>query len=816
MKSPAQVEYLWLPLAALVGLFLLLFLYPRQHPDSVASYALGTEEAITRSSLFLEELGYRIESLTPRAQLRRYIHLLDSLQADLGRPQAIQKLASGWIERVPAYYWEVTWQNRQGKNVLLTNLTQSGHPWRLLNRGDLSPTALPSEIQHLSDDLPPSPDSLALRHARAYLAQIPMADAGFVLDSLKHLPSGRTMLAFHSARPLLKQQVSARLVLLPNGRLHTLDITFNGEAPPTSPQQSRSSTTFSFQDVLGFIRALLYFSLLLIAALTLLRRLRARVVDLNAVLRDSLVGGLALALFIFNVSFPSIFQSATLSPLVALLIALIGAGFGGGGGLLLLMLLIGSTDSILREQVPEKLEALDRLRQGYILSHEVGQAFLRGLALGLILIGLLTLLLFLFPHARIHLDSSYFVQDVTLNPFLSWFTLTLWYIPFVFFSALFGTFLFQRWLQHRVAIPILFAFFIALLQFLPYDLLPIFYIFLIGGILGFLLGWIYTRYELLTLLIAGISFYLILTPSSGWLVEDAPFWVDTLFAYLLLGAIFVLGFIALRWGKTAREIPPYVPEYIQELRKQERIQRELEIARQVQLSFLPQQMPTLPGLDIRAVCIPALEVGGDYYDFILPDTDRTLLTVVGDVSGKGIEAAFYMTLIKGMLQALGMQFTGPRTILNKLNRLFYVHHRPGTFMSMTCVRVDTKRQEMAIARAGHMPLLLARANTGRVESLAPAGTAIGLLEAKEFELLLQEQTLRMHPGDTLLLYTDGLTEARNPEGKLFGEERLLELFTQHWHLPATEIADILIEEVYRFSDTRTLYDDLTLVVIKLL
>ena len=826
MRQILSREWLWFTLAALTGLLVFLFLYPRQHPDSVASFALTEEGAVSRSNFFLKDLGYNLEALTPRAQLRRYTRLLDSLQVDLGRPEAIRQLAEGGVEQVPAYYWEVTWQNVQKEALLVTRLTQNGRPWYLLNAGNVLPespnlASSPDTLRVLAESLTKAtslPDSLIRAQARFYLEQTPMAQARFVLDSLKHAPSGRITCFFSGTHPLLEQHVAARLVLFHTGQLHTLEVSFNGIShSPTSPStssQDRPSLTLSFNELLGFLRAGLYFFLVLLAAFTLVQRLRARTVDFNVILRDSLLGGLALATFILNISLPSLLQNAPQSLVAILLIGLTGAGFGGGGGLLLLILVLGPTDSLLREKAPEKLEVLDQLRRGYVFSHQVGTALLRGLSLGLLGTGGFALLLSLFPAARIYLESSHFIHEVALSPFLSWLSFSLWYVPFVFFCVIFGVLFLGRWIQRPVLLIASFALLIMLLQVTPQEPRPPTYVFLISALGGIYFGWIYARYELVTLLVTGVSFFLITLAADGWLVEAAPFWLDTVSIYLLLGLSMLLGFIALRWGRTSSDIPPYVPEYIQELRKQERLQRELEIARQVQLSFLPQHMPSLPSLEISATCIPALEVGGDYYDFMISDDQRTLLTVIGDVSGKGIEAAFYMTLIKGMIQALGIELTRPRTILSRLNRLFYVHHRPGTFMSMTCARIDLQQLQLSFARAGHMPLLLARAATGKVTSLAPEGAAIGLLYSEEFEQILQEQTLPLQPGDTLLFYTDGITEARNPQGELLGDERLLELFTEYWHLPAREIVHHLIEEVYRFSESRTLYDDLTLVVLK--
>src|SRR5690606_4425591 len=144
------------------------------------------------------------------------------------------------------------------------------------------------------------------------------------------------------------------------------------------------------------------------------------------------------------------------------------------------------------------------------------------------------------------------------------------------------------------------------------------------------------------------------------------------------------------------------PAFAKNITERQRLQRELEIARDVQMSFLPKSTPDFSGLDIASQCIPAHEVGGDYYDFVKLDKNR-LGIIIGDVSGKGTEAAFYMTLTKGFLKALSRSSDSPAAVLSNMNELFYENVERGTFISMIYGIFDIEKNALKLARAGHNP-----------------------------------------------------------------------------------------------------------------
>ena len=287
--------------------------------------------------------------------------------------------------------------------------------------------------------------------------------------------------------------------------------------------------------------------------------------------------------------------------------------------------------------------------------------------------------------------------------------------------------------------------------------------------------------------------------------------MDTLIAVLLVIGLLVLGVLGLVSGQ---EEELYIPAYITELKSQERLQSELDIARQVQESFLPHRMPDMPGLDIAALCLPALEVGGDYYDFVDVGPGK-LAIVVGDVSGKGTQAAFYMTLTKGIVQTLSRDGLSPAAVMRRLNRLFCANAPRGTFISMIYGVLDVEARTFIFARAGHNPLILKRSPNQESNLIKPAGMAIGFVTGPAFDETIEEQTINLGLADVLVFYTDGISEAMNQLKDLYGDDRLARKVEGVGRRPATEILHAIAEDVHDFVESADRHDDMTMIVVKL-
>ncbi len=243
---------------------------------------------------------------------------------------------------------------------------------------------------------------------------------------------------------------------------------------------------------------------------------------------------------------------------------------------------------------------------------------------------------------------------------------------------------------------------------------------------------------------------------------------------------------------------------------QRRLEKELAIAREIQRSFLPVAAPVLPGFDLAGFNMPHDEVGGDYYDFI-PVSDARFGLAIADVAGKGIPAALIMAGFRMALLAEIRNDFAIRAVMRKVNSLLHESMERDKFVTAFYGVLDYKNRVLIFSNAGHNPPLLLRAG-GRTEELVEGGVALGVLADARFE----ERPVALAPGDLLVLYTDGGSEAVAEGGEQFGMQRLEQTVRRLADLGAREIVDGVVAEVTAWSGDRGLNDDLTLVVIRVL
>ncbi len=247
----------------------------------------------------------------------------------------------------------------------------------------------------------------------------------------------------------------------------------------------------------------------------------------------------------------------------------------------------------------------------------------------------------------------------------------------------------------------------------------------------------------------------------------------------------------------------------QEAVRRAHMTRELELAREVQERLLPGRLPMVAGLDSAAAYRSAEQIGGDYFD-LLPVGDGLLCGVIADVSGHGIAAALLMATLRASLHGLAEQATAnlPR-VMERLNRLLYSASSASRYSTVFLMLYDAGRGELRYVNAGHNPPLLVRGG-GRVERLTEGGTVVGLLPTAVWA----EGTARLEPGDVLVLYTDGVTEACNRTGEEWGEAGLLEVLQAVPALDAeTQVAEVL-DRLHRFTGGAGQEDDRTLVMLR--
>jgi serine phosphatase RsbU (regulator of sigma subunit) len=247
--------------------------------------------------------------------------------------------------------------------------------------------------------------------------------------------------------------------------------------------------------------------------------------------------------------------------------------------------------------------------------------------------------------------------------------------------------------------------------------------------------------------------------------------------------------------------------------ERERLEQELKVAREVQLKLLPQTKPVISSLNVDTYFMTAYEVGGDYYDFI-EFRDQKPGMVIGDVSGKGTSAAFYMAEFKGVIQTLARTLSDPKDLVCQANRIFYSTIERKSFVTAIVGKFDSKKKTFEFVRAGHSPVLYYSQKTSRAQYLQPPGLGIGLESGPIFDSITEMQRIQLQRGDFLILFTDGLVEARNRFEEEFGEGRVLSLAENSSQLSAEEIKDHILEEITDFIGDTPLHDDLTFIIIK--
>jgi serine phosphatase RsbU (regulator of sigma subunit) len=245
-----------------------------------------------------------------------------------------------------------------------------------------------------------------------------------------------------------------------------------------------------------------------------------------------------------------------------------------------------------------------------------------------------------------------------------------------------------------------------------------------------------------------------------------------------------------------------------ELESDRRAAQELEIAKQVQARLFPQMLPPMETLEYAGSCMQARQVGGDYHDFLDLGRGRFGL-VIGDISGKGIAAALLMANLQANLRSqCAIALDDLERLLCSVNRLFYENTSESSFATLFFAEYDDQARRLRYVNCGHMPALVLR-HGGAVERLASTATLVGIF--KEWDCSIA--ACQLSAGDSLALYTDGITESFNDAGEEFGEQRLIETLQRHRELPPQDAIASIVDEVQRFSPHEQ-YDDITLIVAR--
>jgi sigma-B regulation protein RsbU (phosphoserine phosphatase) len=244
-------------------------------------------------------------------------------------------------------------------------------------------------------------------------------------------------------------------------------------------------------------------------------------------------------------------------------------------------------------------------------------------------------------------------------------------------------------------------------------------------------------------------------------------------------------------------------------REKGRMERELQMARQVQSSLIPSEAPRLPGWEVVAWWQPARTVSGDFYDFVDEGAQR-LGILLADVSDKGMPAALFMASSRTILRASVLAAPSPAEGIARANRLVCQDAPDGMFVTLVYGELEPATGQLCYVCAGHYPPLLYRSASGRLDNLEWTGIALGLDQQASFE----SGTIDLEPGDFVVMYTDGVIDATGPQGEAFGQDRFRRLLLEQGHAPAAEIVAALQAALERFVGGSPPFDDVTLVVVK--
>lgn len=792
----------------LIGILVFIFLYPNLYSISSIHFDVSKEEIIKKAESMVHSLGYDVSNSKLAISLKHDADQLRYLQHTYGTRAANQCMR----DSLAVFFWDLSWniQNKdQGSTIVSVSSDDNPNPdvTQTIHMGiDLKGHSIFFNVSSNAEELPDSnliSEYQGVDHqlfASQLAEKILVSDfSNWILDTLYSPFNNENQINYIWKRSQAKAQQEPYLeIQMDSGRIIRFDQYYQG---PKVPAVSKNKE--DLYEILSFF--LIYIFFIILGAIFFFSRLRSDKLDLKV--------GLIPALFVLVGWCITIWTQDPGQNFVNLVISfLVSTPFIAGG--LWIMFIIG--ESYTRETWPHRLIVVDKLRQ-YFYFPELGASILHGFALMGIGLGITSLLSYISIN---YLNSYCVVHDMLLHFWsaklpgvyaLGISLLRAIYI-IVSFCLFFTSFLRQRISNKTIFWIILFVFWSFVSLPLP-QTMPYFSRMGISGLLGLLITFFFIRNNLMTVLVGAVGMPIVFFATSAIYSAQSGMILHGIFLITVLFILLLIAFQSLKGNVPVGMVSTYVPDYMQRVYEKERIQRELEIARNVQVNFLPRTTPELPGLDIASLCSPAKEVGGDYYDFIQL-TPTKLGLCIGDVSGKGISAAFYMTLTKGFLQSQARSYSSPWDVLTHINELFYENANREMFISMIYGIYDLSKNTLTLARAGHSPILVYRKKDHSVVEYDPPGIALGLDCSDLFASTIEEIQISFAEGDAFLFYTDGLNEAQNRFKEEFGDDRLKEAVLKHIDLDSNALLEALNMEIKTFTGKVQQHDDMTAVVVK--
>ena len=798
-------------LLLLISSYGILRLFPYTHPYGGLNLPLDADAIESQSRTLLMNIGLNPEGLTAQSRLKYDKELFREVEERFGLERSNELMRNG----VRVHSWEVTWKKStsmmysMGENgddskqveqkvaeiIRGSVFTRFGTDGKLMEFDQKVPDSLqlPS-LQQVAAR------ALAVTFLRDYgAASAWIADTTLPMSEKRIDQRNRTDFEFvwDTRAPVLDDPMTVKVVIAGNRVVQY-------EEKIDVPEIYKKGSTL--ESAVQVILPIIYMVVVLMMIIVAFRRFRSFELGFRLATIIGTVAALMLGVEIYMT-----IQTDTgweiLIPLI------LGPLFFGGG----LVLVWAVSESVTREVWKEKLITFDLLSKGYAFHSRVGEQVVRGIALGLA--GLALSCILTYVGGRITQTSVVHVNESVIEGFgavSSWLyvlghavSVNVYKVSII---VLFGiSFLRKRFSS---AFVLILAGSILVSLTTQTDLAPLWMGILIHACVAAVTVWGFYRYDALVAFLSLYTFT-VFQETAGLLLSGNSSYTGS--GYIVIGLFAVLLLAGLASQVRKKEITDFdviTPAFAKHITERQRLQQELEIARAVQMSFLPKSNPRMVELDIASRCAPALEVGGDYYDF-MDLSDKKLGVVVGDVSGKGTQAAFFMTLTKGFVHALAESSRSASAVLTQVNKLFYENVDRGVFISMVYGIFDTAGRTLTLARAGHNPVIMRKTQENQVQIVNPMGLALGLDPGDTFSKSIQEVTIPFQSGDLFVFYTDGFPEAMNKTLEEFGEDRLCETVQRYAQGSAAEIMDGVFADMRQFVGKAKQHDDMTIVVVKI-
>jgi serine phosphatase RsbU (regulator of sigma subunit) len=480
-----------------------------------------------------------------------------------------------------------------------------------------------------------------------------------------------------------------------------------------------------------------------------------------------------------------------------------------------------SWEALARSQSQKQVNLVDALWQRNFFLSETGAALIHGVALGGIVIGMMSVLSYAFGVVLIQADSQFGFAEAGITPKVLTMNMSAWTTTWLVTTGQIGFIysLLKNWIKKDWLVSVL-------------------SVILIGisiSVLGRLIGTNGTIWQDVGIYTGIAILFAYAIKEHGLLSVSTAWWTFTVFfltlpymgadsieisyvawgQYILMAGVLVYGFVIYRFGTSVTQVEEYIPEYEERIAQHLRVEKEIEIARESQYKLMPLQPPISNNFDVYGFFMPSFEVGGDYFDYIMAKDENgnasSLTMTIVDVSGKSMRAAMPAVFTSGLLLSR-IKHDCPDEILSDITEPLFDRTDKRTFITCVLARLDIESQKLAIANAGHCRPILKRNGIAEYIHTPKPSYPLGMQRHVQYG----REVLNVKKGDFFLLYSDGLPEAVNEKGERFGFDevpRLIESIDTD-NLSAKEISQEIKRTVQKFSNYQ-LADDTTIICLKL-